>query len=226
MRVQRKTSPLLLLLLASLAVSASIPQKIKDDTLAVAAALKDELVATSSSPVKGVATIKPDVGTKDAPVDGLDGKPHAGPWVAKEPESKKPAAGAVDLAPNKKKPVPTSLAKLQQGGYGGSSDNLEVIPEKNDGVMDDTNRAVPKQGTTGTEGGVSEKSKTQKANELYGKTEGKKPDPPKEAPPLPHSEQERIKENERAEGLETKGKEDGESSALTTKLKGAVGLEV
>ncbi|KAK2872116.1 hypothetical protein FQN49_002543 [Arthroderma sp. PD_2] len=52
--------------------------------------------------------------------------------------------------------------------------------------MDDKNRSGPKEGTTGTEGGVSEKSKGKD-------TSGdRKPDPPKEAPPLPHSEQKKI----------------------------------
>ncbi len=67
------------------------------------------------------------------------------------------------------------------------------IPETNDGVMDDKNRPEPKQGTTGTSGGVSEKDKARKAKEgKTGKSVGNKPETPKEAPPLPHSEQEKI----------------------------------
>ena len=48
------------------------------------------------------------------------------------------------------------------------------IPESNDGVMDDKNRVGPKQGTTGTEGGVSGKSSSS--------LEAKVPYAPKEAP--------------------------------------------
>jgi hypothetical protein len=60
------------------------------------------------------------------------------------------------------------------------------IPSSNDGVMDDKNRPGPKEGTRGTEGGVSEKNKEDRLGVE------KKPDPPKEAPPLPHSEQQKI----------------------------------
>lgn len=62
--------------------------------------------------------------------------------------------------------------------------SLGDIPEKNDGVMDDENRLLPKKGTTGTEGGISEKVKDKDLK----KTENK-PQPPKEAPPLPESEE-------------------------------------
>jgi len=133
------------------------------------------------------------VGTEDAPVDGLDGKPHAGPFVDTTPEqtlSKKTEDAAATSASSKA--VPTSLEKLAQAGTAGLTD----IPEKNDGVMNDENRPVPKKGTTGTEGGVSEKDKTRKAK---GNPE-QKPQEPKEAPPLPHSEQERMEaENEKTQ---------------------------
>lgn len=67
------------------------------------------------------------------------------------------------------------------------------IPQTNDGVMDDKNRPEPKEGTTGTSGGVSEKDKARKAKEgATGEKAENKPETPKEAPPLPHSEQEKI----------------------------------
>ena len=70
----------------------------------------------------------------------------------------------------------------------------QKIPDVNDGVMNDPERQLPKDGTTGTEGGVSQKDKDRKAQEgQTGERLEKKPDPPKEAPPLPHSEQELIK---------------------------------
>ncbi|KEQ70382.1 UPF0016-domain-containing protein, partial [Aureobasidium namibiae CBS 147.97] len=125
-------------------------------------------------------------GTKDAPVDGLDGKPHAGPFVDITPEDKKkPAAVAEDLV----KPLPTSLSKLK----GSDATDFGAIPEKNDGVMDDVNRLAPKEGTTGTEGGVTERNKKDKAVQgQTGEKAEKKPETPKEAPPLPHSEEERM----------------------------------
>ena len=52
------------------------------------------------------------------------------------------------------------------------------LPLSNDGVTDDPNRVSPKEGTRGTEGGVSEKSKDN------GKLPTEKvPETPKEAPP-------------------------------------------
>ncbi|KAI9785659.1 MAG: hypothetical protein M1816_008282 [Peltula sp. TS41687] len=121
------------------------------------------------------------VGTKDAPVDGKDGKPHAGPWVEAGVEKDKPRDGEGKETLPTRKPSPRPVT--------GSS-----IPEVNDGVMDDPNREGPKKGTTGTEGGVSEKTRGQKALEgqTGDKTE-KKPDPPKESPPLPHSEEQKMK---------------------------------
>lgn len=67
------------------------------------------------------------------------------------------------------------------------------MPETNDGVMDDPNRAGPKDGTRGTEGGISGKSRDGTVEGDTGLTKSeKKPDPPKEAPPLPHGEQEKL----------------------------------
>jgi hypothetical protein len=63
-----------------------------------------------------------------------------------------------------------------------STEDGKVIPHSNGGVMDDPYRAGPKEGTRGTEGGVSEKGKENQY------TPEKVPGGPKEAPPLPHSE--------------------------------------
>ena len=123
-------------------------------------------------------------------MDGLDGKPHAGPFVDTTPEeSKSRQAGAAD-ASQTVKARPTSLDKFKTGS---DEWKLEDIPEKNDGVMNDENRVAPKKGTTGTEGGISEKDKGRR---LKGSGENK-PQEPKEAPPLPHSEQERIEEEQK-----------------------------
>ncbi|KAF1855128.1 hypothetical protein Lal_00004256, partial [Lupinus albus] len=70
----------------------------------------------------------------------------------------------------------------------------EKIPETNDGVMFDTNRVHAQEGTTGTEGGVTERSKARKLEEeIAGEETFRKPSSPKEAPPLPHSEEEKIR---------------------------------
>jgi hypothetical protein len=205
MRVRSPPSALLLLLLPALVSSAVIEPKAQDGVLAakapVAGAVKDYTAITTSN--SRAPTGKPVVGTKDAPVDGLDGKPHAGPFVDITPEEKKkPAAVAEDLV----KPLPTSLSKLK----GSDATDFDAIPEKNDGVMDDVNRLAPKQGTTGTEGGVTERNKKEKAVQgQTGEKAEKKPETPKEAPPLPHSEQELI----------------GKDSPVG-KPKGAQGLEV
>ncbi|WPG99320.1 Hypothetical protein R9X50_00213300 [Acrodontium crateriforme] len=187
----RRASPLLLLLLPSLALAdaasdtqhvASVdrvaPNQIAQPNQAPHAA---ETLSQSS---ERDATVDPSPsaasrnykGTEAAPVDGLDGKPHAGPFVdtSRDDEDTKGKPKSSETA----KSVPTSLHK-----FGSSKDE---IPEKNDGVMNDENRPVPGKGTTGTEGGVSERTKDRK-----GSTENH-PTKPKEAPPLPHSEQERI----------------------------------
>jgi hypothetical protein len=152
-------------------------------------------------------------GTKDAPVDGKDGKPHAGPWVGigEEPkkeskEGKKTKEDTELVAPKKE-----DMKKLV------NADGTK-IPEVNDGVMDDPHRQIPKEGTTGTEGGVSEKDKARKAQEgQTGEKLEKKPDSPKEAPPLPLSE----KPKPNIEKLEkTKAKDADDDEAVDAELGG------
>lgn len=147
------------------------------------------------------------VGTKDAPVDGKDGKPHAGPFVDSDRKKADAAGAAEELVSETKKPVPLEGAPADITIVDG-----QKIPEVNDGVMNDPERQLPKDGTTGTEGGVSQKDKDRKAHEgQTGERLEKKPDSPKEAPPLPHSEQELIKtENDKAEAKKPKSK-DGDS---------------
>jgi hypothetical protein len=73
------------------------------------------------------------------------------------------------------------------------------IPESHDGVMDDKNRPGPKKGTTGTEGGVSEKSKDRQLREKQtGEKVENTPPTPKEPPPLPHSDHEKIEADSEA----------------------------
>jgi Ca2+/H+ antiporter, TMEM165/GDT1 family len=175
MKFRRRPSPLLLLLLPILLptiTARSIKAPSSDSSL-----LKRE-AAPANAPID--ATVVPGkanpVGTKDAPVDGKDGLPHQGPFVetgaerdrkkTKESDAKEPATS------------PLKGSEIEYAVKPGT-------PMSNDGVMDDPNRLGPKEGTRGTEGGVSEKSKDSKYVD-------KMPDPPKKEPPLPHSEVEKI----------------------------------
>lgn len=197
----RRPSPLLLLLLASVTVTLA---DLRAD--AEGALTKEEIFQLNKAKgapagrgkvaqnpqaavVDATATATPSSrpyrGTEDAPVDGLDGKPHAGPFVDTTPEeSRRPQQGDAEATPVAKA-KPKSLEKFAQGASSEDGWTLADIPEKNDGVMNDEGRQVPKKGTTGTEGGVSERTKAKDNLE-------KKPQEPKSAPPLPHSEQERI----------------------------------
>jgi Ca2+/H+ antiporter, TMEM165/GDT1 family len=187
MKFRRRPSPLLLLILPSIS---SILVTSATETLQSNLANKER----DGKPEIGMIlntkpTSKADLGTKDAPVDGRDGKPHAGPFV--------------DTGDLKKQKYGTDDGELVPKKPGASKDTLAEtitigdvkIPEINDGVMNDPSRQQPKQGTTGTEGGVSEKDKARKAQEgQTGEKAEKKPDSPKEVPPLPVGEQDKIKD--------------------------------
>ncbi|OJJ99983.1 hypothetical protein ASPACDRAFT_78895 [Aspergillus aculeatus ATCC 16872] len=162
----------LLLLLPALSVAVAVA-----DTTA-SGSLQD---ASNANAVDIDALAAPKVaskGTLDAPIDGKDGRPHAGPWVetSAERDRKKSGSGvSVDDVT-----VADYKAAEQLGPDG------KPIPYSNDGVMDDPHRTGPKEGTRGTEGGVTEKMRE---NPFPGE---KTPDSPKEAPPLPHSEQQKL----------------------------------
>lgn len=162
MKLRNRHSTLLLLLLPSL-------------TLATAAV--DKQLDRDSVAVTDGASAARRYGTKDAPVDGNDGKPHAGPFVDRgsNPDSTR------DLPALKDRPDDPLIVDGKR------------IPESHDGVMDDKNRPGPRKGTTGTEGGVSEKEKDRKLREKQtGEKVENTPPTPKEAPPLPDSDQERT----------------------------------
>lgn len=186
MKIRRRRAPLLLLLLPSLAtVLATAARDNVQSTLSKTTQPREAKIDPSPSPIVDLNTkSKYDIGTKDAPVDGKDGKPHAGPFVLSEKDPKKSKSSSDDGELVIGKEDHTDL-KAPDGGK---------IPPVNDGVMDDPNRELPKQGTTGTEGGVSEKDKARKAKEgQTGEKLEKTPDSPKEAPPLPVSEQAKLK---------------------------------
>ncbi|GIZ45931.1 hypothetical protein CKM354_000907700 [Cercospora kikuchii] len=186
----RRASPLLLLLAPSLAAAQNAAAKEGTEVLS-----NEEILSLNR--IKGADSIRKAAGdaaaanppnakstriykgTEDAPVDGLDGKPHAGPFVDRPAEDgSKKAKGDAAVGP---KPKPTSLSN-----FGGQD-----IPEKNDGVMNDDTRTPPKKGTTGTEGGISEKTKDRMEKEGV-VAEQKTPQMPQKAPPLPHSEEKHI----------------------------------
>lgn len=199
---QPRTSALLLLLPALHAVAAQILTDVDDTQVARAAAPEysdaSALPASTPSPAPR--------GTKDAPVDGYDGKPHEGPYVYddKTVTSKKGPGGIEELRPG------TRISPTQEM----TKEEWAALAEEDDGVMNDPDRASPK-GNTGTEGGVSAKEKERLAHEdRTGEKMEKIPEPPKEAPPLPHGEQQHLKE-----------KQDTQTQTQTRVL-GAQGLEV
>jgi hypothetical protein len=179
MRLHKQTSPLLLLLIPSLANALASP---------AAAGSRNEPRAVHSSDdalepglAVNVNERRGGVPTRDAPVDGRDGKPHLGPFV--ETDRGSSASDDTDLPPLDGRPDDYTTV------------DGERIPDTNDGVMFDKNRDKPQEGTTGTEGGVSEKARTRKAHEeRYGERLQTRPEAPKEQPRLPHSEEQKLKD--------------------------------
>lgn len=179
MRIRRQRASLFLLLLPSLALSTAIPdapsQKEARAVIPDNSGAQSALDSTSSS-----TKPKIDVGTKNAPVDGKDGMPHEGPFITTDKERKK-GSDSPELSDSK------SLPTVKES----SSDSITIdgkkIPESNDGVMDDPHRQPPKQGTTGTEGGVSEKDKARKVKEgETGERVENVPVTPNEVPSMPN----------------------------------------
>lgn len=210
----QKPIPLLLLLAAPCLVAAK-DNLSNDEILALNRASNQEQFDGKDAPAgpKATHSARKYVGTEDAPVDGLDGKPHAGPFVDIAPEQSASASGTA-TAPARKA-LPTLLEKFADPSADNEGWTLKDIPEKNDGVMNDETRQKPKKGTTGTEGGVSEKDKAKMAK---GGNVENKPQSPAEAPPLPHSEQEQIAgKGEKAEG---KSKEEKDTDKADTQKKG------
>ncbi|KAI8957729.1 UPF0016-domain-containing protein [Daldinia sp. FL1419] len=184
MRLRQRRTPLILLLLPSLTlVTSALDTKSTKDVPAVGAGTASS--QSFDSPAASSKSTKVDVGTKIAPVDGKDGMPHEGPFVTTDKGRKK--GDASDVVETK--PLPS----LKDRPVDPTVIDGKKIPESNDGVMDDPHRQPPKLGTTGTEGGVSEKDKAKKAKEgVTGEKVENVPETPKEKPPLPHSEQEKI----------------------------------
>ncbi|PVH69756.1 putative GCR1-dependent translation factor 1 [Cadophora sp. DSE1049] len=202
MKFRRRPAPLLLLLLPSLATALAVgAQDNSQTTLSKNTQPRDARIDPIPTPAVDLSTkSRYEIGTKDAPVDGKDGKPHAGPFVG-DKDIKKPKVGSEE-----EKTLMEDKTELV-------TPDGEKIPQVNDGVMDDPTREPPKFGTTGTEGGVSEKDKVRKAQEgQTGEKLEKLPNSPKEAPPLPHSEQTKL-DSEKIKTSIDKDDEDGEGLA-------------
>ncbi|KAL1968089.1 hypothetical protein VTN77DRAFT_2219 [Rasamsonia byssochlamydoides] len=199
----RRLSPAVALFLLT-AVSTTLAEPASGDSLSTKPTLtqRDTSVANAVRPDSDLFASPKAApkGTLDAPVDGKDGKPHAGPWVetSAERDRKKEKAKEAD---GKAVPIKSDATESDVEHIGPDG---KPIPHSNDGVMDDPHRLGPKEGTRGTEGGVSEKSKESKL------AAEKVPETPKEVPPLPHSEQEKIPNIEDKDLPETKALEDGE----------------
>ncbi|SPO03781.1 related to transmembrane protein PFT27 [Cephalotrichum gorgonifer] len=145
--------------------------------------------ALAAAPIEGATDVattanvlpRSDPASQVAPVDGNDGRPHSGPWVETD--------GKVDdkLAPLEGRPEDPTIVDGKK------------IPDSTDGVMNDPNREPPKEGTRGTEGGVSEKEKVRKEQGGEAASE-RTPETPKEAPPHPHEHEAAQAENAASPG--------------------------
>jgi hypothetical protein len=210
MKIQTNIPPLVLILTSTLFAITTAKSNVPiaggvDVGRPVAADLVDtaDLVTTAAAKI--------DVGRKDAPVDGFDGKPHAGPFV--------------DTSVRNSADSPSTAQKPSVAIKGAPQDPMIVdgvkVPEKNDGVMNDPARLPPKEGTTGAEGGVSEKDKLRKAHEgQTGEKLEKEPSSPKEAPVAPPTGKEKPLVSEKDGKAKAKGKDFDELSGDTSELSG------
>ena len=175
MKIGRRRTQLLLLLLASITTVNALGGDLSAGDLGVNTGSTGEVGAAI-----GGSTGKP-VGTKHAPVDGRDGMPHDGPFVETDADRTRKKQGA---KVNEEIVVKESYKDLLSDGD---------LPKTNDAVMDDRAKSNPVEGTRGVEGGISEKSKDSRITD-------KRPEQPKDARPMPHSEMDRM--NKDADGAE------------------------
>lgn len=177
MKLRQPGPQILLLLLPALQVLAT-PGPV--DTTA------DKRLARAAAPASPDATLlaepplaSPTVakGTKDAPVDGYDGLPHHGPYVADVPKAHGKAPNVVEDLGVAKKPAASSSTVL-----------IDDVLDGDKSVMQDPTRKLAT-GSKGTEGGVSAKDKERLAHEeKTGSKMEQVPESPKEAPPHPHDQ--------------------------------------
>ncbi|KAI0521144.1 hypothetical protein F5B22DRAFT_597810 [Xylaria bambusicola] len=211
MRFRQRHAPLFLLLLPSLALASPTTESSKSSkgnrALRADSALEDS-ASLDSSAVSSNPKARVDIGTKNAPVDGKDGMPHEGPFIAQSDKGRRKGIDT-DVDDDDSTPDSRDLPVLKNRPADPTIVDGKKIPESNDGVMDDPHRKPPKRGTTGTEGGVSEKDKARKAKE--GRTGEKAemvPETPKEKPPMPHGEQEKMVSDKETKTDKDKSKSD------------------
>lgn len=179
MRIAARHAPILAILLSSLITcnASDIPHGTIAARGVQGARAITEVVAGSG----GANSKSAPVGTEHAPVDGRDGIPHEGPFVETSAERTRKK----QLSDDDDNEI--VMDKATKGQYSGVE-----IPKSNDAVMDDRIRSNPAEGTRGTEGGISGKGRD-------GKPLDKKPDAPKDARPIPHSEMDKVADGERAD---------------------------
>ncbi|EHY58042.1 hypothetical protein ABEF92_003575 [Exophiala dermatitidis] len=198
MKIGRRRISLLLLLVSSIVYTEAsvgrLPRALSPAKNLQAAGTLGEVVASAGgSTGAGVGSASGSgsgkhLGTEHAPVDGKDGMPHEGPFVETTAERTRKKTHGSGLDDDD-----SAYQKTYSDQYSDTN-----IPQSNDAVMDDRLRSNPVEGTRGVEGGISEKSRE-------GKITDKKPDPPKDARPIPHSEVEHLKEADSSHGSEPKG---------------------
>lgn len=179
MRVQPFVSSALLLLSISTAIAGPVSNpdaKKKQPSKGTRESNPSKAVADT------VSSDDPATWDYNSPFDGKDGKPHAGPFVETNAERGRKKSSKNGGGSKKEDEEDDTFSEDTEH----IAPDGTKIPHSNDGVMDDKNRSGPKEGTTGTEGGVSAKSKGKDTST------NRKPDSPKELPPLPHSEQTKI----------------------------------
>lgn len=189
MRIAARHAPILAIVLSSL-LTCNASEGPLLNNLGAAKGIQEtrsinEVVAGAGS---GANSKSAPVGTEHAPVDGRDGMPHEGPFVETGAERTRKKQMSYDNE------VP--LDKDTKKQYSDAE-----IPKSNDAVMDDRIRSNPAEGTRGTEGGISDKGKE-------GKPLDKKPDAPKDARPIPHSEMEKIADGDKKKDSEPVLEED------------------
>lgn len=201
MRLRQSRVSTLLLLLPALHVLATSIDPAEKHPIARAAAAPPEYPDDSVVPHASLAPPTGSKGTKDAPFDGQDGMPHEGPYINDDP------------SPTKKAPALVEELGAKKSAVGPPKASSSEVLDGDKSVMQDPDRKLAT-GNKGTEGGVSAKDKERLAHEgKTGEKLEKKPESPKEAPPLPHSDQKQIHGDEA-------------DSETSTRALGAVGLEV
>jgi hypothetical protein len=201
MRLRQPRPHTLLLLLPALRVLATSTAVDTSDDKPVVRAVVPAFTAATYVPEASLAPAAGAKGTKDAPVDGMDGKPHAGPYVDDVPKAHDKAPNVVEDLGSPKKPVATAESVL-----------VDEVKDGDKSVMQDPGRKLAT-GTTGTEGGVSAKDKERLAHEeKTGEKKEQVPESPKEAPPHPADQKQLVA--------------DATQTASTTRVLGAGGLEV